>query len=102
MLDLTPAAARELQAAARRSGAEGSAVRVAARALDDGGIEFGMGFDEPRVDDEELQFDDLTVLVGSRSRPMLKGVVLDFVEIAPDRHGFVFSRVDDDTEPGLT
>lgn len=101
MLIVTPAAALELLAAARRSDAEGAAVRIAARGLDDGSIEFGMGFDEPRVDDEELRFDDLTVLVGSRSRPMLKGVVLDFVEIAPDRHGFVFSRADGGREPGL-
>lgn len=90
MFTLTPAAATELRAAAVRSDADGLALRVAARRGDDGEVEYGMGFDEQRVDDQPLQFDELTVLVGSPSRELLDAVVLDFVELAPGRSGFVF------------
>lgn len=89
MFDITAAAVDELVAAARRSNAADLALRVAARQGADGSIEFGMGFDEPREDDEPLDFGGLTVLVGSRSRPLLDGAVLDFVEAEPGRHDFV-------------
>lgn len=90
MFTLTPAASQEILAAARRSNASGLALRVAARQIADGSIEYGMGFDEERDDDEPVQFDGLTVLVGSPSRPLLEATALDYVELEPGRFDFVF------------
>jgi len=90
MFNVTPAAAQEILAAAARSDAAGMALRVAARQIADGSLEFGMGFDELREDDESAQFDALTVLIGAPSKPLLDGTVLDFVETAPGQHEFVF------------
>lgn len=90
MFTLTPAATNEILAAAERSDAIGLALRVAAQRDDDGSVRFGMGFDEERVGDDPLRFEDLTVLVGSGSRALLDGVVLDFVEIEPGLPQFVF------------
>jgi iron-sulfur cluster assembly protein len=90
MLSLTPAAAQEILAAAARSDAAGLALRVAARQIADGSIEYGMGFDAPRDDDEPAEFGGLKVVVGSPSRPLLEDTVLDFVEIEPGRHDFIF------------
>ena len=87
---VTEAASKEILAAAERSAAAGMALRVAARQVADGSIEYGMGFDEQRDDDEPAAFDGLTVLVGSPSRPLLEGTVLDYVEVAPGRFDFVF------------
>lgn len=95
MLSLTPAAAQEILAAAQRSNAAGMALRVAARQVADGSIEYGMGFDEERDDDVPVECGGLTVLVGSPSRPLLDGTVLDFVEIEPGRHDFVFIALDE-------
>jgi iron-sulfur cluster assembly protein len=89
MFSVTDSAVDELLAAARRSGAAGMALRVAARALDDGSIEYGMGFDDEREHDESVQFDGLTVLLGANSRPHLTATVLDYVEIEPGRFDFV-------------
>ena len=91
MFRLTAAAAREVLAAAQRSQAEGMALRVAARTLADGSVEYGMGFDEERVDDVTTEFEGLQVLVGTPSRALLDGVELDFVEVEPGRFQFVFS-----------
>lgn len=90
MFDVTPAAAQELLAAAARSDAVGMALRVAARQTADGSIEFGMGFDEAREDDVPAPFGELTVLIGSPSKPLLDDTVLDFVELEPGRFDFVF------------
>ena len=95
MFSITPAAAGELLAAAERSDAAGMALRIAARALEDGSIEFGMGFDDERENDETVEFNGLTVLLGARSRPYLAGTQLDFVEIEPGRFDFVFLPTDE-------
>jgi len=90
MLTVTSCAAHEILAAAARSNAAGMALRIAARQVADGSIEYGMGFDDPREDDEPVAFDGLTVLVGSPSRPLLEGTVLDYVEVGPGQFDFVF------------
>lgn len=87
---VTPAASQEILAAAERSNAAGMALRVAARQVADGSLEYGMGFDEQREDDEAAEFGGLTVLLGAPSQPLLDGTVLDYVEVAPGRHDFVF------------
>lgn len=104
MFSVSAAAAGEILAAAARSDAAGMALRVAARQVSDGSIEYGMGFDEEREDDEPAAFDGLTVLVGAPSRPLLAGTVLDYVEVEPGRYDFVFIPPADlagaDYEPG--
>lgn len=91
MFTMTPAAAREVLAAARRSDALGVPLRVAARAQDDGSLEFGMGFDDERAEDRSVEVEGLRVLVGASSARWLDGIELDFVEIEPGRFDFVFA-----------
>jgi iron-sulfur cluster assembly protein len=90
MFNISPDAATELRAAAMRSGASGMALRIAARPLADGSIEYGMGFDDERENDESTELDGLTVLLGAKSRPYLAGTLLDYVEVEPGRFDFVF------------
>lgn len=90
MFNISSDAAAELRAAALRSGADGMALRVAARPLADGSIEYGMGFDDERENDESTELDGLTVLLGAKSRPYLAGTLLDYVEVEPGRFDFVF------------
>ncbi len=95
MFHITPAASREVMAAAARSQAEGLSLRVAARLDEHGVVSFGMGFDEPREDDAQLDFHGLPVVVGAPSRDLLARTVLDFAEVEPGRHDFVFVAADD-------
>ena len=90
MFTVTPSAALELMAAAERSDAIGMALRVAARQTPDGSIEYGMGFDEQRVEDQPADFGGLTVLLGPPSQALLAETVLDYVEVEPGQHSFVF------------
>jgi iron-sulfur cluster assembly protein len=100
MFTVTPSAAEELVAAAVRSDAAGMALRVAARQVADGSIEYGLGFDEEREDDESVRFGELTVLLGSPSKPLLADTVLDYVETAPGRFDFIFVPPQTDAAPG--
>lgn len=101
MFQVTRNAATEILVAAARSDAAGLALRVAARQVADGSIEYGMGFDEVREDDEPVEFDGLTVLVGSPSRPLLEGTQLDYVELAPGQFDFVFVPAPEQVVAGL-
>ena len=51
--EVTPTAARELLAAAERSGAAGLGLRVAARPSAQG-LGYALGFDEPAPEDEPI------------------------------------------------
>ncbi len=95
MFNVTTAAAQEILAAAERSDAVGMGLRVAARQMSDGSLDYGMGFDEAREDDEPAVFDGLTVLVGAPSKPLLAGTVLDYVEVAPGHFDFIFLPVEE-------
>jgi Fe-S cluster assembly iron-binding protein IscA len=88
---MTEAAAREILEAATRSGAEGVALRIAAKTTD-GGVAFGMGFDEQAPGDQVSQFGALTVLIAETSRDLLDAAVLDFGEVEGGGQDFIFSE----------
>lgn len=92
MLTLTPAAAAAILAAANRTGAEGMALRLAARADADGAVEFGLGFDEERERDRVVESHGLRILVAPPSQQLLSGVTLDFGVLENGQLGFVFVR----------
>ena len=81
-LAITARAAQEVRRAAAASGAEGMALRVAAKREDDGGVLLGIGFDAERANDDLIETAGVTLLVSHHSRDLLEDMVLDFV--APD------------------
>ncbi len=90
MITITPTAAAQIRAAAATSGADGLALRLAAKLGDDGDIEYGMGFDELRDNDAEVDCEGVGVLVGASSQDLLFGTTLDFVEFQPGDYRFIF------------
>lgn len=93
MITLTPAAVRQILLAADQAGIEEPLLRVAAKYDETGDrIEYGMGFDDRREQDEEIDCEGVIVLVSPTSRPQLEETVLDYVELAPADFRFVFSR----------
>jgi len=92
-IEVTPAAAEQIRAALATAPEEGMALRVAARRGDDGEIEYGLGLDERREQDEEVVTESgITLLVSPPSREPLGGTVIDYVEIEPGCKRFVFYR----------
>jgi len=93
MIEITPAAAEQIRAALAGAPEPGMALRVAARRGEDGEIEYGMGFDERREQDEEVVTEaGITLLVSPPSMEPTSGTVIDFVEITPGERRFIFYR----------
>jgi iron-sulfur cluster assembly protein len=91
MFMLTSAAADQVRRYAAFSGTAEFALRVAARREADGSITYGMGFDNPGEGEAPaLQFEGVTVLIAPGSRGLLEGTVLDYVEMEPGEHRFIF------------
>ena len=90
MFSLTSAAARQIQASASHSSSEDMALRVAARVAADGSMQYGMGFDEPKDEDLQLDLEGVTVVIGDESQALLADTVLDFVELEPGEFNFIF------------
>jgi len=90
MFKITDAAAKQILDASKQSDAEGLALRVAAKALSDGHIEYGMGFDEPQESDVRIEHAGATVIIDPPSNDLLDEASMDFVEIEPGVERFIF------------
>lgn len=95
MITLTPAAIEQVKKSANESGAEGLALRLAARKNSDGSMEYGMGFDESNDDDLMFKFDGIEVVMGGEYGPLFNGCSIDYVEIETGNFGFIFQNPND-------
>jgi iron-sulfur cluster assembly protein len=81
MLTLTPAAAHQIQSAIPPEASdEGLTLRIAARRGMDGSIEYAMGMDNERENDQTLVVEGVSLLINEHSASLLAGVTVDFVE----------------------
>ncbi len=96
MLTITPSAAEQIKASASQQEIEDLSLRIAAKKVDDGSIEYAMGFaDEPGVDDISFTSEGVNVVLAPASALLLTGTVMDYVEIEPGEHSFIFSNPND-------
>jgi iron-sulfur cluster assembly protein len=94
VITLTPAAARQIRQSAGVGEDDAVSLRIAARAGADGGIEFGLGFDEHRTGDSEVVTEGITLLVAAPSREMVADKIIDYLEVEPGDFRFVFARAE--------
>jgi iron-sulfur cluster assembly protein len=92
---VTPAAAAQILESARQSGIEPARLRIAARLTEKREIEYGMGFDEAGEGDLEVVSEGVTLLVSPASSELLDGARLDYVELNPGEHRFIFVNPND-------
>lgn len=89
MITLTPRAAVVILNSVKAAQAEDLGLRLAAREAEDG-IQYGMGFDEKRDGDEEVNCEGVRVYIGPNSQNLLAGVVVDFVDFEGEESQFIF------------
>ncbi len=103
MLEITAAAAEQIKDGLAKLEDDELMLRLAVRQLDSGEVDYAIGFDEPREQDERLATEaGITVLVSPPSLPAVAGTVIDFVEIEPGDRRFIFYRsgdIPDDAAP---
>lgn len=99
MISITPGAAKQIKVASQQSDAEGLGLRIAAKRVADGSIQYGMGFDDQRDDDQLITSEGVVILVAPMSEAILKDTVMDFVELNPGEFQFVFINPNDVETP---
>lgn len=96
MMTITPTAAAQIKVAAKQGHTEGMALRIAAQRDTDGAIQYAMGFDDSsRADDTRITSEGIDLVVASTSTILLEGTTLDYVELEPGKHEFIFMNPND-------
>ena len=90
MLTITEEAALQIRRAAEGEGDEAT-LRIAARRVEDGSIDYGLGFDRTRPGDTRVPLQGVVVVVAPDSHELLEGATIDFVEMAPGDYRFIFA-----------
>jgi iron-sulfur cluster assembly protein len=90
MFKVTTTAAGQIVQSAQQGGTEGLALRLAAHQAADGTIDYRMGFDEVREDDIRQRCEGVEVVMAPEFVPLLDEATLDFVELEPGQHHFIF------------
>jgi len=90
MMMVTRRAADQIRGAAVQSGAEGMHLRVAAKRLSDGSVNYGIGFDHERENDDAVESQGVTLLIAPQSKDLLENITLDYVEVEPGDFQFIF------------
>ena len=96
VITVTPAAAKQIKLSAKESHSEGLALRVAATRQADGGIHYGMGFDDAgRENDLKYTSEGIEVVVAPTSLDLVDGTTIDFVEMEEGKTEFIFINPND-------
>jgi iron-sulfur cluster assembly protein len=95
MLTITEHAAKQICVAAKQGGIQDMALRIAAKRKPDGGIEYAMGFDDVDGKDTRISAHGVDVVVAATSTELLRGAVLDYVELEPGDFQFIFMNPND-------
>ncbi len=99
MITVTSGAAEQIRLASEQTDAVGLPLRIAAKYLADGSIQYGMGFDEVRENDRQVVSEGVSLLVSANSEALLNGTVVDFVELNPGEFQFIFINPNDTGVP---
>jgi iron-sulfur cluster assembly protein len=54
-----------------------------------------MGFDDSKEDDVTVAAGDIEIIISAASAELLKDTTIDFVEIEPEKHQFIFMNPND-------
>ncbi|MCW8826605.1 MAG: iron-sulfur cluster assembly accessory protein, partial [Gammaproteobacteria bacterium] len=78
-----------------QSESDGMSLRIAAKKLEDGSFEYGMGFDELKDDDLDVKSEGITIIFAPEYGPMVRGMTIDFVEFEDGQYHFIFLNPND-------
>jgi len=95
MLKITDAALAQIKKSLTDDNA-GLSLRIAAAKDKDESIQYGMGFDDNKTDDDAVvDFEGLEVLIAPGSRDLLFGATIDYVALDGDTMHFIFINPND-------
>jgi len=89
-MKITETAAKQILLQANESDSRHLGLRIAAKRMADGGIDYAMGFDEQQEADASYSKHGVTLLISPTSQDMLDKATLDYVEMDDGEREFVF------------
>ncbi|MCP4008438.1 MAG: iron-sulfur cluster assembly accessory protein [Proteobacteria bacterium] len=89
-MKITEAAARQILLQANENDARNLGLRIAAKRMEDGGIDYAMGFDEQHDADAVYNKHGVTLFISPASQDLLDKATLDYVELDEGDRQFVF------------
>ena len=89
-MKITKEAAEQVLKSVQQSDARGLGLRVAAKRMPDGGIDYAMGFDEQKDIDTVLEKYGVNILIAPTSADLLDKVTMDWVKLDNGEMDFVF------------
>ncbi len=89
-MKITEAAAKQILISAKESDALSMGLRIAAKRMADGGIDYAMGFDEPKESDSTYNKHGVQLLIAPTSADLLGQAILDYVVLDNQAREFVF------------
>lgn len=96
MITVTEKAAEQIRFSAEQGGMELLPLRIAADKTPEGGIHYGMGFDDAQhEEDKQFTSSGVTIVVTAKSLDLLNGMTIDFVELDDGKKEFVFLNPND-------
>ena len=97
MISVSEAAARQIRLSMRETESEGMVLRIAARRLDDGSLDYAMGFDQFDHNDSHSRSGGVDVVVSPTSTELLAGAKLDYVQMEDGEFRFIVINPNDVT-----
>ena len=95
MIEITPEAAAQIKLSIQEGQTNGLVLRIAATRNEDNSIHYGMGFDEIKDSDISVTSSEVDIIISPISAELLKETRLDYVELEPGKHQFIFLNPND-------
>lgn len=96
MITVSKAAAEKILESATQGQMEGMPLRLAADKMDDGSIQYNMGFTDRQLDDDvSFESEGIKIVVSALKYDLLKNTELDFVKLDNDEMQFIFKNPND-------
>ena len=90
MFTITANAAEQINIIAGESHTEDKVLRVAARQMSDGGVDYTMGFDERNDNDILFESHGVNIVFAGDHQELLENTTLDYVELDDGEKNFIF------------
>ena len=97
MINISERAARQIKESMKHSDSDGMSLRVAARRLADGTLDYAMGFDHSDHNDSHGRSNGIDIVVGPTSTELLRNADLDYVQMDDGEYHFIFRNPNDPT-----
>lgn len=97
-VSITEAAAKIIKKSALEAQTDNLPLRIAVTKKEDGSFHYGMGFDDVgNTESRDITFHShgIDIVIAESSIDLLKGTVIDYVELEPKQFHFVFLNPND-------